>query len=125
MRGPLPAGQLADVGQCIGKASDGGIDGIIKEDRLGLDVVCIQARRREGTVGRPVVQAFVRITIPDPCFPPRVPHVPLVVLPIRATYSSTPLSAGRSAWNLFRWTPISLSETTSSRYLSPLAPGSQ
>jgi restriction system protein len=52
-------GSLADAGQRIGKAGDGGIDGIIKEDRLGLDVVCIQAKRWEGTVGRPVVQAFV------------------------------------------------------------------
>ncbi len=38
---------------------DGGIDGIIREDKLGLDVVCIQAKRWQGTVGRPVVQAFV------------------------------------------------------------------
>ena len=35
-----------------------GIDGIIKEDKLGLDVVYIQAKRWEGTVGRPVVQTF-------------------------------------------------------------------
>ncbi len=35
-----------------------GFDGIIKEDRLGLDVVYIQAKRWNGTVGRPVVQAF-------------------------------------------------------------------
>jgi restriction system protein len=34
------------------------VDGIIKEDKLGLDVVCIQAKRWENTVGRPVVQAF-------------------------------------------------------------------
>jgi restriction system protein len=52
-------GSLADAGQRIGRAGDGGVDGIIKEDRLGLDVVCIQAKRWEGTVGRPVVQAFV------------------------------------------------------------------
>ena len=52
-------GSLADAGQRIGKSGDGGIDGIIKEDRLGLDVVCIQAKRWESTVGRPVVQAFV------------------------------------------------------------------
>jgi restriction system protein len=51
-------GTLADAGQAIGKTGDGGIDGIIKEDRLGLDVVCIQAKRWENTVGRPVVQAF-------------------------------------------------------------------
>ena len=52
-------GSLADAGQAIGRGGDGGIDGIIKEDKLGLDVVCIQAKRwPENTVGRPVVQAF-------------------------------------------------------------------
>lgn len=51
-------GSLADAGRAIGRSGDDGIDGIIKEDRLGLDVVCIQAKRWEGTVGRPVVQAF-------------------------------------------------------------------
>jgi restriction system protein len=40
-------------------SSDGGIDGIIYEDKLGLDSVCIQAKRWEGTVGRPTVQEFV------------------------------------------------------------------
>jgi restriction system protein len=42
-----------------GKPGDGGIDGIIKEDKLGLDVVCIQAKRWDGSVGRPVIQGFV------------------------------------------------------------------
>ncbi len=42
-----------------GQSGDGGIDGIIKEDKLGLDIVCLQAKRWEGSVGRPVVQAFV------------------------------------------------------------------
>lgn len=51
-------GSLEDAGQVVGKSGDGGIDGIIKEDKLGLDVLCIQAKRWEGTVGRPVVQAF-------------------------------------------------------------------
>jgi restriction system protein len=37
----------------------GGIDGVIYEDKLGLDSVCIQAKRREGTVGRKTVQEFV------------------------------------------------------------------
>ena len=37
----------------------GGLDGIIKEDKLGLDVVCIQAKRWDDPVGRPVVQGFV------------------------------------------------------------------
>ena len=51
-------GSLADAGQAIGRSGDAGIDGIIKEDRLGLDVVCIQAKRWKTTVGRPEVQAF-------------------------------------------------------------------
>lgn len=42
-----------------GKPGDGGIDGIIREDKLGLDVVCIQAKRWDGSVGRPIVQGFV------------------------------------------------------------------
>jgi restriction system protein len=51
-------GSLKDAGKAIGKSGDGGVDGIIKEDKLGLDVVYIQAKRWENTVGRPVVQAF-------------------------------------------------------------------
>jgi restriction system protein len=51
-------GSLADAGQAIGKSGDGGIDGIIKEDKLGLDIVCIQAKRWTNVVGRPEVQAF-------------------------------------------------------------------
>jgi restriction system protein len=51
-------GSLTDAGQAIGRSGDGGIDGTIKEDKLGLDVVCIQAKRWEKTVGRPEVQAF-------------------------------------------------------------------
>jgi restriction system protein len=51
-------GSRRDAGQAIGQAGDGGIDGIIKEDRLGLDVVYVQAKRWDGTVGRPAVQAF-------------------------------------------------------------------
>ena len=42
----------------MGQSGDGGVDGIIKEDRLGLDVIYLQAKRWEGTVGRPIVQAF-------------------------------------------------------------------
>ncbi|MGZ5127159.1 MAG: restriction endonuclease, partial [Burkholderiales bacterium] len=41
-----------------GKSGDGGIDGIIKEDLLGLDVIYIQAKKWEGTVGRPEIQKF-------------------------------------------------------------------
>ncbi len=51
-------GSRKDAGRAIGQSGDGGIDGIINEDRLGLDVVYIQAKRWENTVGRPVVQAF-------------------------------------------------------------------
>lgn len=52
-------GSRADAGRSIGGTGDEGIDGIIKEDRLGLDLVYIQAKRWEGTVGRPEVQKFV------------------------------------------------------------------
>ena len=52
-------GSLADAGKAIGKAGDEGIDGIIKEDKLGLDVIYIQAKRWEGSVGRPEIQKFV------------------------------------------------------------------
>lgn len=51
-------GSRQDAGQAIGRSGDEGIDGIIKEDKLGLDVIYIQAKRWQGTVGRPLVQAF-------------------------------------------------------------------
>jgi restriction system protein len=52
-------GSLADAGQAIGRSGDGGIDGVIKEDKLGLDFVCIQAKRwTSNSVGREAVQAF-------------------------------------------------------------------
>ena len=51
-------GSRIDAGQAIGKTGDDGIDGIIKEDKLGLDVVNIQAKRWERPVGRPEIQAF-------------------------------------------------------------------
>jgi restriction system protein len=51
-------GTRRDAGQAIGRSGDGGIDGIIKEDRLGLDVVYVQAKRWDGTVGRPEIQSF-------------------------------------------------------------------
>ncbi|MCB1658451.1 MAG: restriction endonuclease, partial [Pseudomonadales bacterium] len=52
-------GTRADAGAAIGKSGDEGIDGIIKEDRLGLDAVYIQAKRWKDTVGRPEIQKFV------------------------------------------------------------------
>ncbi len=51
-------GSRKDAGQAIGRSGDEGIDGIIKEDRLGLDAVYVQAKRWKDTVGRPAVQAF-------------------------------------------------------------------
>lgn len=51
-------GSRKDAGQAVGQSGDDGIDGIIKEDRLGLDIVYIQAKRWAATVGRPVVQGF-------------------------------------------------------------------
>lgn len=52
-------GSRVDAGQSVGQSGDEGIDGIIKEDRLGLDVIYLQAKRWEGTVGRPEIQKFV------------------------------------------------------------------
>lgn len=53
-------GTLKDAGRAVGKSGDGGIDGIIKEDRLGLDVIYVQAKRYvDHPVSRPDIQAFV------------------------------------------------------------------
>lgn len=52
-------GGVAGEGTVTGKSGDGGVDGVIKQDKLGLDLVCIQAKRWEGSVGRPVIQSFV------------------------------------------------------------------
>ncbi|MDQ3012210.1 MAG: restriction endonuclease [Acidobacteriota bacterium] len=51
-------GSRQDAGKAVGRSGDGGIDGIIKEDRLGLDAIYIQAKRWEGVVGRPEIQKF-------------------------------------------------------------------
>lgn len=51
-------GTLHDAGKAVGKSGDGGIDGIIKEDRLGLDVIYLQAKRWESSVSRPEIQKF-------------------------------------------------------------------
>ncbi len=51
-------GSRKDAGQAIGKSGDEGIDGIIKEDRLGLDIIYIQAKKWAGSVSRPEVQKF-------------------------------------------------------------------
>lgn len=54
-------GALKNAAQTLGRSGDGGLDGVIREDKLGLDVLYVQAKRwaRGNTVGRPVVQAFV------------------------------------------------------------------
>jgi restriction system protein len=51
-------GSMEDAGRAIGRSGDEGIDGIIKEDRLGLDVIYLQAKRWERTIGRPDIQQF-------------------------------------------------------------------
>ncbi|WP_448560950.1 restriction endonuclease [Trichothermofontia sp.] len=51
-------GTRKDAGQTIGRSGDGGIDGVIKEDRLGLDVIYVQAKRWDDPVGRPEIQKF-------------------------------------------------------------------
>lgn len=51
-------GSRREAGEAIGQTGDEGIDGIVKEDRLGLDIIYIQAKRWASTVGRPEVQRF-------------------------------------------------------------------
>ena len=51
-------GTRKDAGKAIGKSGDNGIDGIINEDRLGLDVIYIQAKKWDNPVGRPEIQKF-------------------------------------------------------------------
>jgi len=51
-------GTRKEAGKAIGRSGDEGIDGIINEDRLGLDVIYIQAKRWQGPVGRPEIQKF-------------------------------------------------------------------
>ena len=51
-------GSRPEAARAVGKTGDGGIDGVIDEDRLGLDVIYVQAKRWENTVGRPDIQKF-------------------------------------------------------------------
>jgi restriction system protein len=51
-------GSIKEAGKAMGMSGDEGVDGIIKEDLLGLDVIYIQAKKWEGTVGRPEIQKF-------------------------------------------------------------------
>ena len=52
-------GSRQEAGRAVGRSGDGGIDGIINEDRLGLDAIYLQAKRWEGIVGRPEIMKFV------------------------------------------------------------------
>jgi restriction system protein len=54
-------GSMKDAGKAIGKSGDEGIDGTIKEDKLGLDIIYIQAKRWQSgnVVGRPEIHKFV------------------------------------------------------------------
>ena len=51
-------GSQADRATVLGKSGDDGVDGVIKEDKLGLDVIYVQAKRWEGSVGQPEIQKF-------------------------------------------------------------------
>lgn len=52
-------GSRTDAAQVVGKSGDGGIDGVIKEDRLGLDMVYVQAKRVECDIGPGAIREFV------------------------------------------------------------------
>lgn len=52
-------GSIMDAGSALGRTGDEGVDGVIKEDKLGLDNIYIQAKRWKSSVGRPELQAFV------------------------------------------------------------------
>jgi len=52
-------GSRKEAGKAIGKSGDEGIDGIIYEDRLGLDIIYIQAKKWENSISRPEIQKFV------------------------------------------------------------------
>ena len=51
-------GSIEEAGKAIGKSGDEGIDGIIKEDILGLDFICIQAKKWDSVITRPEIQKF-------------------------------------------------------------------
>jgi len=52
-------GSRKDAGKAIGKSHDGGIDGYISQDKLGLEMIYIQAKRQQNTVGIKEIQSFV------------------------------------------------------------------
>ena len=51
-------GAYEDAAKVVGRSGDEGIDGVIKEDRLGLDTIYVQAKRWQAVVGRPEIQRF-------------------------------------------------------------------
>lgn len=51
-------GSREEAARAVGRSGDGGIDGVIDEDRLGLDVIYVQAKRWDASVGRPEIQKF-------------------------------------------------------------------
>jgi restriction system protein len=52
-------GSQREAGRAIGHSGDGGIDGIIKEDKLGLNVIYLQAKRWQNNIGAPEIRNFV------------------------------------------------------------------
>ncbi|EJB8511220.1 restriction endonuclease [Pseudomonas aeruginosa] len=52
-------GSRKEAGKATQATNDGGIDGIIKEDKLGLDVIYLQAKRWANTVHRPEIDKFI------------------------------------------------------------------
>ena len=52
-------GSIRDAAKVVGGTGDEGIDGVIKEDRLGLDTIYVQAKKWQGTIGRPELMKFV------------------------------------------------------------------
>ena len=52
-------GSRKEAGQAVGRTGDGGIDGVIAEDRLGLDSIYVQAKRWQGSVGEPDIRNFL------------------------------------------------------------------
>jgi len=75
-------GSRSDAGQAVGRSGDEGIDGVISEDRLGLDVVYLQAKKWEGTVGRPEIQKFIGLVRCMASAPRRVSSSPLARSPL-------------------------------------------
>src|SRR5688500_13662436 len=51
-------GTREGAAQRLGQSGDGGVDGVIREDRLGLDLIYVQAKRWKNVVGRPEIQKF-------------------------------------------------------------------